>query len=78
MTINEAFTRKTALKEEMNNLQGMGCLNIVNKSQQKQVVFSKGVLKQKMNDEGALSKYKARFVACENEDSSSNEECFHH
>jgi hypothetical protein len=63
MGSEEAQEWQKAMKEERNSLQKHGTWTLVNPPSDRKVITGRWVLKTKLNEDGSVARYKARYVA---------------
>lgn len=64
VTEDESNKWKEAMNKKIKTLQGMQCRILTNRPPKEKVLHPKFVLRQKMNKQGDVVKYKARLVVC--------------
>lgn len=72
----EAIKLREAIQKEIKTLDDMMCCVLINPPKDEKILHRKYVLKRKRNSAGGISKPKARFVVCGNEERNEDEVFF--
>lgn len=73
---DELYAQKSAINEEVGDLEQMDYWNVVQPPKGEQVMHTKFVLKRKRDENGTICKHKARSIVCEKEEESCQKKSF--